>query len=87
MSYTHRHRHYYIRMPLQHLHDLPCLQIPQIHPIILAPRNDPLPARHTKARRDAVLVVLVAGVRLEASRGLVVPQADRVVVRGGEDVL
>jgi hypothetical protein len=60
-------------MALKHLHDIPILQIPHIHTVVLAAGDDPLAARDAEARGDAVLGVGVPRVRLEAARGLVVP--------------
>ena len=73
-------------MALEDLHDLPALQVPQVYFAVFAARHDPLAARDAEAGGDAVLGVLVADVRLEAARGLEVPQPYRAVVGGGEDV-
>ena len=73
-------------MSLQHLDDLARLEVPQVDLVVLAARDDPLPAGDTEARRDAELLVDVAGVGLQAARGVVVPQPDGAVVGRGEDV-
>ena len=73
-------------MALEDLHDFPALQVPQVYFAVLAARHDPLAARDAEAGGDAVLGVLVTDVRLEAARGLEVPQPYRAVVGGGEDV-
>jgi len=75
-----------VSMALEDLHDLPALQVPQVYLAVLAARHDPFAARDAEAGGDAVLGVLVADVRLEAARGLEVPQPYRAVVGGGEDV-
>ena len=61
------------RVTLQNLNDLPTLQIPQIHLPVLTTRNYPFPTRHAETSDDAVFGVLVTGVSLEATRGLIVP--------------
>lgn len=73
-------------MAIQNLHDFAALQVPQVYFAVLAARHDPLAARDAEAGGDAVLGVLVTDVRLEAARGLKVPQPYRAVVRGGEYV-
>ena len=73
-------------MALEDLHDFPALQVPQVYFAVLAARHDPLAARDAEAGGDAVLGVLVTDVRLEAARGLEVPQPYRAIVGGGEDV-
>jgi hypothetical protein len=83
---TNRNSDHDVRVPLEHLHDLARLEVPDVRLVVLAPRDDPLAARDAEARGDAVLCVGVPGVGLEAARGLVVPEADGAVVRGGEDV-
>lgn len=42
-------------MTIKYLHDLSALQVPQIDLAVFAPRHDPLAARDTEARGDAVL--------------------------------
>ena len=83
---THRNGDDDVGVALKCLHDLPALEVPQVHLVVLAAGDDPLAARHAEARRDAVLLVRVPDVRLETARRLPVPQPDRAVVRGGEDV-
>jgi len=73
-------------MAFQNLNNLPTLQIPQIDLPVLTARNYPFPTRHAETSDDAVFGVLVTRVSFEATRGLVVPQSDRVVVCGGENV-
>jgi len=68
------------------LDNFPGLQVPDVDLVVLAARDDPFPARDAEACGDAVLRVHVADVRLEASRGVIIPQADGAVVCGGEDV-
>lgn len=74
-------------MVLEHLDDLLALQVPDVHLVVLGPRDDPLAARHGERGKDAVLFVLVAGVRFEALASVVVPQAQRVVEGGSENIL
>jgi hypothetical protein len=54
--------------------------------MIFTPGNNPFSTRHTEARGNAVLIVDVADVGLETTRGLVVPETDGAVVGCGEDV-
>lgn len=42
-------------MTIKYLHDLSALQVPQIDLAVFAPRHNPLAARDTEARGDAVL--------------------------------
>ena len=42
-------------MTIKYLHDLSALQVPQINLAVFAPRHNPLAARDTEARGDAVL--------------------------------
>ena len=74
-------------MSLEDLNDFSTLQVPEIHFVIFAARNDPLAARNAKTRGNAEFRVGVACVRLQAAGGVVIPQTDGAVVGGGEDVL
>ena len=74
-------------MPLEYLDNLPCLEIPEVHFVVLAPRDDPFPARHAETRCDAEFVVDMTYVCLQTTRALVVPETDSAIMGGGEDVL
>ena len=76
-----------VGVALKRLHDLPALEVPKVDLVVLGAGDDPLSARDREAGSDAVLLVRVADVRLEAARSLVVPKTDRTVVRSGEDIL
>ena len=69
-------------VPLKHLHDLSALQVPEVDLVVFAAGYDPLSARDTEARCDAVLLVSVTHVRLQTSRCLVVPQPYGAIMRG-----
>lgn len=53
-------------MTLQLLYDLLGLQIPDIYQVIFRARHDPLPTCHGEVGEYAVLLILVAGVCLQA---------------------
>jgi hypothetical protein len=74
------------RVTFEYLDDLAGLEIPNVGLVIFAAGDDPLAARDAEACGDAVFCVGVPSVGFQTARGLVVPQADRTVVRGGEDV-
>ena len=67
---------------LEYLHDLSALQIPEVDLVVFAAGYDPLSARDTKARCDAVLLISVTHVRLQTSRCLVVPKPYSAIMRG-----
>ncbi len=69
------------------LNDLLSLQIPNVHHVVLRAADDPLASGDGEVGKDAVLLVLVARVRLERLALGVVPQFERGVESGGEDVL
>lgn len=75
------------RMSLEDLDYFAALQVPDVDLVVLAAGDDPLSASDREAGGDAVELVPVANIRLQAARGLVVPQTYCAVVRGGEDVL
>lgn len=83
---TYRDRNHNIRVSLERLHYLAALEVPEEYLVVLTAGDDPLATRDAEARGDAELLVRVADVRFKAAGGLVVPEADRAVVRGGEDV-
>ena len=60
-------------MALERLHDLPALEVPQVHLIILATGNYPLASRDAKACSDAILLIRVSNVGLQTAGRLVVP--------------
>lgn len=77
-------------MPLENLHHLPALHIPQHKAPVLAGRRDEgelgtVPPARAKAAADGEALVAVALVGLLDGAGDVVPQADAVVQREGED--
>lgn len=74
-------------MPLQLLHDLLSLQVPNVDHSILGSANDPLSASDGKVGEYTVLLVLVARVGFEAFALRVVPQFEGVVKSGGQNVL
>lgn len=84
---TYRTSHYDVGMSFEDLDDFARLQVPQVDLVVLAARDDPLPAGDAEARRDAEFLVDVACVRLQAAGGVVVPQPDSAVVGRGKDVL
>lgn len=73
-------------MGLQRLCDFTTLQVPDIHLVVFTTRHDPFSARDTETGCDAVLFVFVAHVRFQTSRSVVIPEADRTVVRGRQDI-
>ena len=84
---TYRYCNYDVIVPFEHLDNLPCLEIPEVHFVVLAPRDDPFPARYTETRCDAEFVVDMTYVCLQTARALVVPKPDGAIMGGGEDVL
>lgn len=68
-------------MSLQHLNNLTALQVPDIHLLVLAARDDPFTACNAEARSDTVLRVLMPDICLQTPRRLVVPKSNRVIVR------
>lgn len=75
-----------IDVPLQSLDDLFALQIPDVHRVVFAARHNPLAARHWEIGEDAVFLVFVARVRLQALSLWVVPQFQCVVERRRQNV-
>jgi hypothetical protein len=73
-------------MTIENLDYFPTLQVPEIDFIVFAARNDPFSTCDAKTRCNAIFRVGMARVGLEAAGGVVVPQSDGAVVRGGEDV-
>ena len=71
----------------EYLHDLSALQVPEIDFVIFAAGHDPLAACDAEASGNAVLLVPMTHVGLQASRCLVIPQTDCTIVRSREDVL
>jgi hypothetical protein len=69
------------------LHDLFCLKVPEVYEVVLRAAHDPLAAGDGEVGEDAVLLVLVARVGLQALALTVVPELERVVESGGQDVL
>ena len=59
----------------------------RVYLIVFGSRNDPLSPRDGKISKDAILFVLVPGVRLETLALAVVPQFEGVVEGGSQDVL
>lgn len=76
-----------VRVSLQSLDNLLALQIPDVHHLVLTARHDPLATGHREVRKDAVLLVPVSRVRLQALALRVVPQLERVVQCRRQDVL
>lgn len=76
-----------IRVALQRLHDLFALQVPDVHHVVLTARHDPLATGDGEVGKDAVLLVPMAGVRLQALALRIVPQLERVVERCRQNVL
>ena len=76
-----------VGVSLQLLDDLFGLQVPDVHQVVFAAGDDPLAARDREVGEDAVLFVLVLGVRLQALALRVVPQLQGVVQRGRQNVL
>lgn len=76
-----------VRVSLQSLYNLLALQIPNVHHLVLAARHDPLPASDREIRKDAILFVPVARVRLQALALGVVPQLQGVVQCRRQNVL
>ena len=79
----------YVRtaVSFQNLHHFATLKIPDVYFVILATRYDPLPPRDRETCAYAISLAFVADVGLQASRGVVVPEADSAVMCGGENVL
>jgi len=76
-----------VRVPLQLLHDLFGLQIPDVDLVVFAAADDPLAPRHREVGEDAVFFILVALIGLEAFAFGVIPQLESVVQCRGQDVL
>ena len=73
-------------MSLQFLHHFFGLQIPNVDHIILRSAHNPLAAGHRKVGENTVFLILVSRVRFEALALGVIPQFQRVVQRGRQDV-
>lgn len=74
-------------MTLELLNDLLRLQVPDVYQVVFGPRHDPLATGDGKVGKDAVLFVLVSCVGLKTLAFGVVPQLERIVQRGCQDVL
>ncbi len=70
---AHRYSDDDIRVPLQCLHDLAALQIPEIHLVVFTTGDNPLAAGDTEACSDAVPHICMSHVGLQTSGRLVVP--------------
>jgi hypothetical protein len=68
-----------VRVTLQALHDLLGLQIPDVYHVVLAAADDPLAVRDGEGGKDAVLLVLVPLIGLQAFAGGAVPELERAV--------
>lgn len=66
-------------MSFQLLNDLAGLKIPDEYTAVLTAAHDPLAARDRETAKDAVRVVFVSCVRLEALSCVIVPKANRVI--------
>ena len=77
----------HVGVALQLLNDLARLQIPDVDQVIFRAGHDPLAAGHREIGENAVLFVLQASVVLQTLALRVVPQFERVVQGGGENVL
>ena len=75
-----------VRVPLQLLHDLLRLQVPNVDLVIFRPWDNPLSPGHRKVGKNAILFVLVTTVRFQAFAFAVVPQFESVVKRGSQYV-
>ena len=54
-------------VPLEYLHDLSALQVPEVDFVVFTTGDDPFAACDAEARRDAVLLIPMAHVGLQAS--------------------
>ena len=70
---------------LKLLHYFLCLKIPQIDAVILRSRHNPLPVCNRECRKYAILVILMAGVRLQTFSSAIVPKAQGIVQRSHEN--
>ena len=70
-------------MPLEHLYDLPGLQIPEIDLAVFAPTDDVLPTRD-EIDENRVRAICVALVCLHAARCLGVPKAYGGILCGSQ---
>jgi hypothetical protein len=60
-------------MSFKILYHFATLQIPDIHLVIFAPRDNPLPPSNAETSRYTELLVAMAHVCFQAARGVIVP--------------
>ena len=72
-------------MTLEHLQNLPRLQVPNIHLRVFTTAHNRLPSRHAETREQAIRYVGVPFVCFDAFGRLGVPKADGGVLCNGED--
>ena len=72
-------------MTLEHLQNLPRLQVPNIYLRVLATAHDRFPSSNTETREQAIRYVGVPFVRFDAFGRLGVPKSDGRVLCDGED--
>jgi len=77
---------YDICVPVQLLHDLLRLQVPNVDLMIFRSGDNPLSPGHRKVCKNAIFFVLVTTVRFQAFAFAVVPQFEGVVEGGSQDV-
>lgn len=73
-------------MAFQCLCNFTTLQVPDIHLVVFTTGHDPFSARDTETGCDAILFVFVAHVRFQTARSVIIPEADRTIVRGRQDI-
>lgn len=73
-------------MRFQSLCNFTTLQVPDVHFVVFATGHDPFSASDTEAGCDAVLFVFVAHVCFQTPGTVVIPEADRTIVRGRQDI-
>jgi len=76
-----------VRVAFERLYDLLGLQVPYVYQMILASADDPLATGDREVCEYTVLIVLVTRICLQAFAFTVVPQFERVVECGSEDIL
>ena len=72
---------------LEHLQDLPRLQVPNIHLRIFAAAHNRFPSSYAETREQAIRYVGVPFVCFDAFGRLGIPKSDGRVLRNGEDEL
>lgn len=70
---AHRYCNHNIGVALKRLDDLSALEVPQVDLVILAAGDYPLASSNTEARGDAIFLISVPDVGLQAAGCLVVP--------------